>query len=107
MHLAVREASFASRFLRRFFRGGRIGHFLGGAEHAALVGLGDGVGARLFPRQYFLGVNLAIVLRLVAEAVGVRVVVPGALVSRDAVDELGLYLRVLGGAGGELRPVAR
>src|SRR5438270_13371665 len=107
MHLAVREASFASRFLRRFLRGGRIGHFLGGAEHAALVSLGDQIIARLFTRQYFLGVNLAVVLRLVAEAIGVRVVVPGALVPRDAVDDLELDLRVLDADGDELRQVAR
>src|SRR5260221_14059466 len=77
-------------FLLGFLWRRRVRDIFGSAEHAALVGLGDGIAARLLVRQDLGGVDLAVVLRLVAEARGVGVVVPGALVSRGAVDDLEL-----------------
>src|SRR5258705_13801741 len=77
-------------FLLGFLWRGGVRHFFGAAEDAALVGFSDGIAARLLVRQDLGGVDLAVVLRLVAEARGVGVVVPGALVSREAVDDLEL-----------------
>src|SRR5687767_5883616 len=62
--------------------------FVGG-EGAALVALGDRVFCLAgFGGQDLGGVGLGIVLRSVAEAVGVRSVVPRALVVRDPIDDL-------------------
>src|SRR5258706_2757831 len=74
-------------FLLGFLWRGGVRHFFGAAEDAALVGFSDGVAARLLFRQDLGGVDLAVVLRLVAEGRRVRGVVAGALVSRDAVDQ--------------------
>src|SRR5258706_15074351 len=69
--------------------------------------LGDRVGGGLLGGEYLGGVDLAVVLRLVAEAIGVGVVVPRALVPRDAVDDLELDARMVDADGDELRQVAR
>src|SRR5204863_5167687 len=53
------------------------------------------------------GLRLAIVLRPVAEPIGVRVVVPRALVVRDAVDDLETDVRVFEPDADELGVVAR
>src|SRR5205085_12001308 len=76
-------------------------------KDVALVHLGDLVGGGLLAREDFGGVFLAVVLRLVAEAKGVGVVVPRALVAGDAVDDLELHLRMVDADGNELRDVAR
>src|SRR2546421_8758411 len=88
-------------------RRGGVRHFFGAAEDTALVRFGDGVAARLLARQDLRGVDLAVVLRAIAEAMGVRVVVPGALVPGDAVDDLELDVRMVDADGDELRQVAR
>src|SRR5689334_5821632 len=98
-----RAPSFALAFLWR--RG--IRHFLGRAEDAALVRLCDHIAAWLLAREHLFGVDLAIVLRLVAEAIGVRVVIPGALVLGDAVHDLKPDLGMLDADRNELRDVAR
>src|SRR5262249_41275659 len=80
----------------------------GGAEGAALVMLGDGV--RRLPslgREHRVRVGLGIVLRAVAEALGVRVVVPRTLIARHAVNDLVADVGVLEPDANELRVVAR
>ena len=66
------EQSFPIQSLRRL----RFCRVLGGAKSAALIMLGDRLGARRLGRQYRLGIRLGVVLRPVAEAMSVRVVVP-------------------------------
>ena len=62
---------------------------------------------RLFLRQHLLAHGLRIVLRPVAQARGVGVVVPAALVARDAVDDLELDAGMVDADRDQLRDVAR
>ena len=111
MHVRVARTLRCFHFFFPFFafftRRGGVRHRLSAAEHAALVQLGDHVGDRLLVRQHFGGVGLGIVLRPVAEAVRVGVVVPGARVARDAVDDLELDAGAVDADRHQLREVAR
>ena len=64
----------------------RLCGVFGGGQGAALVAFGNWVGVGRLGSQHRLGVKLGIVFRLVAEAIRVRVIVPRALIIRDAVD---------------------
>src|SRR4051812_27078590 len=68
-------------------RRGRVGHILGDDEDPALVELGGRIAGFLLP-QDFVGVRFRVVLRPVAEAQGVGIVVPAALVAGHAVHDL-------------------
>jgi hypothetical protein len=62
-------------FGHRLVRKRRCGEF-GGAKGAALIALGDRIGVWRLGRQYRFGISLGIVLRPIAKAIGVRIVVP-------------------------------
>src|SRR4030095_5472395 len=92
---------------RRLFRRG-FGSVLRGGKRAALVALSDRIFRFAgFGGEDFRGVGFGIVLRPIAQAVRVRIVVPRALVVRDAVDDLEADTRVLKADAGQLRVVAR
>src|ERR1700693_5150164 len=73
----------------------RRGIVLVGGEGAALIALGDRIfWLALLRGEDRCGVRLRIVLRPVAQAIGVLIVVPRALVARDAIDDLESDVRV-------------
>src|SRR5579863_7817045 len=79
-----------------------------GAEGAALIAFGDRV-FRLsgFGGEDRRGMGLRIVLRPVAEAIGVLIVVPRALIARDAIDDREADVGVFEPDADELGGVAR
>src|SRR5690348_1749214 len=86
----------------------RFGVVFLGAERAALIALGDRVFWLIGLAGEDLGsVWLTVVLRLVAEPVSIRIVVPRALVAGDAVDDLEMDLGMLEADTHELGVVAR
>jgi len=52
-----------------------------------LIAFGNWVGVRRLGSQQRFGIGLGIVFRLVAEAIRVRIIVPRALIIRDAIDD--------------------
>jgi hypothetical protein len=60
-----------------------------------------------FGREHRLGIGLGIVLRPVSEPLGVRIVVPGTPVVRNAVDDLVADVGMLEPDANELSVVAR
>src|SRR6267154_3146113 len=76
-------------------------------EGAALEPLRARSGARLLVLQHFPGRGLAVVLRTVAEPLGIRVVVPAAPVAGDAVDDLETDVGPVDRDADELREIAR
>src|SRR5258706_2544698 len=85
----------------------RIAPQFGRHEGAALVRFDERVGGGGLLSENRLGPALAIVLGLVAETKGIRVVVPRVLVSRDFLDDLETVLRMVNADRHELREVAR
>src|SRR6185295_950815 len=92
---------------RSFALGGRIGHFFDVDEDAALELLGAAGTRRLLLSQDFFREVLRVVLRPVAQARRVRVVVPAARIARNTVDDLEPDPRVIDADRHELRDVAR
>src|SRR5437667_6039826 len=74
--------------LRLHRRARGIAALFGEDEGPALVEFGARVRAGLLVPEHLFGVGLAVVLRAVAEPVGVRVVVPTAPVAGDPVHDL-------------------
>src|SRR6266705_6444446 len=92
----------------RFHRRARgIATLFGQDEGPALVELGARVRAGLLVPEDLLRVGLAVVLRAVAEALGVRVVVPAALVAGDSVHDLEADAGAIDRDRHELREIAR
>ena len=85
----------------------RILHRLRGHEGAALEGLGALVRHRRLLGEDLGGIVLAAVLGLVAEPLGVAVVVPGRAIVRHAVDDLEAQIGMLDADGHELAEIAR
>src|SRR5258706_208874 len=85
----------------------RIAALLGEDEGSALVELGARVRAGFLVPQDFLSVELAVVLRTIAEPLGVRVVVPAALVAGDPVHDLEADAGSVDRDRNELREIAR
>src|SRR5437667_4572636 len=101
----LRRARLRALRLHRRARG--IAALFGEDEGSALVELGARVRAGLLVPEDLFGVGLAVVLRAVAEALGVRVVVPAALVSGDSVHDLEADAREIDRDRHELREIAR
>src|SRR5207247_6966336 len=76
-------------------------------EGAALVELGARVRAGFLVPEDLLSVGLAVVLRTVSEPLGVRVVVPSALVAGDSVHDLEADSGAIDRERHELREIAR
>jgi len=85
---AFPRAAALFRALRPHRRPRRVAAVFLSHEGAALEQLRARIGARLLVLQHFLGPGFAVVLRTIAEPLGIRVVVPAALVAGDAVDDL-------------------
>jgi len=64
-----------------------LGGVFGRGEGAALIAFGNRVGVGRLGSQHRFGIGLGIVFRLVAEAIRVRIIVPRALIVRDAIDD--------------------
>ena len=97
----------ALRASRHEVRAARVTAILGGDEGAALVLLDERVRVVRVLREDARRVRLALVERPVAEPERVRVVVPSAVVVRDAVHDLELDLRMVDADRYQLRDVAR
>src|SRR5207247_3341626 len=94
------------RALRLCRRPRGIAALFGNDEGSALVELGARVRAGLLVLEHLFGVGLAVVLRTVAEPLGVRVVVPAAPVAGDPVHDLEADARAIDRDRHELREIA-
>src|SRR6266571_8652943 len=103
----LREAGARLRALRLHRRPRGIAALFGEDEGSALVELGARICAGLLVPEEFLRVELAVVLRTIAEPLGVRVVVPAALVAGDSVHDLEADAGAIDRDRHELREIAR
>src|SRR6516162_5435587 len=79
-----------------------------GAKRAALVIFGDWIGGLAgFGREDRYGIGLGIVLRAITQSLGVRVVVPGALVPGHAIDDFVADVGMLEPDANELSVIPR
>src|SRR6266496_4433545 len=103
--LLLRGAPLRALRLHRRSRG--IAALFGEDEGSSLVELGARVRAGLLVPEDLLRVGLAVVLRTVAEPLGVRVVVPAASVAGDSVHDLEADAGAIDRERHELREIAR
>src|SRR6266545_5291119 len=103
----LREAGTRLRPLRLHRRPRGIAPLFGEDEGPALVELGARVRAGPLVPEDFLGIGFAVVLRAVAEPLGVRIVVPAALVAGDPVHDLEADAGAVDRERHELREIAR
>src|SRR6266496_1614374 len=103
--LLLRGAPLRALRLHRRSRG--IAALFGEDEGSSLVELGARVRAGLLVPEHLFGVGLAVVLRTIAEPLGVRVVIPATLVAGDPVHDLEADAGAIDRDRHELREIAR
>src|SRR5450631_3544082 len=110
LHASPR-ARFGTRLRAWSSRGGHlfrgITTHLGEHEHSSLILLAQRIGSGLLVSQHLGSEGLAVVEGAIAQACGVRVVVPRALVARHAVNDLEADRGMLDAYRHELRKVSR